>query len=426
MYPEQEMEQEAVLAARRNSAEDLGVKWEQKGASRAVLVKCLGDLESVYRTFAAFAPREAYESKGGAVANHPCWNGLRLSREYGAAFEAVADYTRYLVAKEEGITGFITANDLSVSLTDLHSRAVEMIMGNLPKILRNVCASYETKKGTVGKAEGCALYIDSSVHNFLVDRARKIDSLFGRNETRAADHFELDSKVLSSAAELVPGDVIISKNNRVGTCTGEIFRDGGFFLTFRFRDGCEEQIPWDLVPRRVRRFTGNVQDIVVEKTEEKRQNFYSVTSLDAFPADNEEEGTSLIKVLPEGKSAEEALLDNEVRRVLGRTYCKTLTSLVREDFAQAIMLCYFVRDTLCCELTHYDTILLQMEEGDPGMLLRQLHELNCLILSDGDWESGLEAELPHRTRRFSVKELTQAKHQAKKRLCKDMSRAMAA
>lgn len=410
---------------------DLNVNWAYKAASRGEAIRTLAALEPVYRFWAAFAPPEAYEYKGNQGEadrlNLFHWAGMRSTPEHAAVHEALTDYLRYPFAKNNGVTGYIVANDLSTSLNDLYDQCVEVIMGSLPKTMRNVCATFESKKGKVDKAEGCLLYMEKSVYNFLVDRARKIDSFFGRNPAeKPQDLYEREGHPIASADQLRIGDSVIRKNNRVGTYTGEVFENGSRFAIFHFTDGCDEQIPWDIVPARVCRFTGNIQDIPAVQAEEKKLNLNSSLSLDALFGEDGEEGIALINLLPAGKSAEESLLNNELREILCRTYFSTLRMLGREDFAQAIMLTYFVRDSLCNELTHYDSILRRLEEVEPVSLLRQVHELNCLIMAASVGEPHLEIRRPDVTHKFSVKELTLAKHQAKKRLRENMSIAMAA
>ena len=406
---------------------EMTVNWKHRAAAREKAVRALADLEPVYRLWAEFIPQEAYEYKGDQgeadLRNARWWAAFRATGEHTAVKNALADYLRYTVAKNEGVTGFIVANDQALTVSDLYSQCVEHVLGRLPQTLRNVSAAYASKKGQVDKAEGCLLYIDRSVCTYLIDQARKIDSLFGRREKREADPFLQEGRPLLCAEELRVGDTVIRRGGCPGTYTGREFHSGSPMACFTFADGCRQCIPWDIVPSRVRRFTGNVQAIpALETGEDRKAASNRPLSLDALVGDGEE-GIAWINMLPCGKSGEETLLENEMRDVVRRTYLSTLRGL-QEDFAKAIMLCYYVHDCLCLEFTHCEDICRRMEEEGPLALLSRIHEGNCAIMALASSEA-LQVCNPHQEP-YSIKQLTLAKHQAKKLLRRNMTAAMAA
>lgn len=407
---------------------NLTVEWEERGAARAKAIQALADLMPVFAVNAQFVPEEGYAYKGNGgkedIRNARCWVPMRNTPEYSAVMESLADYLRFTVAKNHNTTGFIVANDSSVDVNDLYSLCVMYVLGKLPVFLRNVSTRYESRKGMVGKAEGCLLYIDHAVANILIDYARRLCSRYGRN-AEPADLFDSAGRSIRSPEELNPFAAVVRKGSRVGLFLGDEYINGIRYGFFRFLDECEEYIPWGIIADRIRVFTGDMADAAaaIPCQEKKKLTANTPISLNQEIGDkDDEESICLMNLLPGFMDCEETVINEEDYAIVRETYQLSMRSL-RGDPLRQLMLSFLVKDALCQQLSHADEILSTIRKQGIHQVIHDNHELNCAIF---DMEASELQTMTAAQGCYTAKELTAAKHQVKKLFRRNLSLAMAA
>lgn len=393
-----------------------------KTAAREKAMSALEALEPIYLTWAEFAAEEDYKNPEAV-----CWEVMRQTGEYETVKKALAYYLVHPFCSNMGTIAFILSNDAALEVNDLYLRCYEMVLNRLVRVYRNVNASFNSKKGVVSRSEGWTLYMDRMLASFLIDEARKYDPEFGRTSAKknVVNHFEVSGQELRCAEELQPGMVVIRKGNRIGTCMGSLTRNGAKYCHVECMDGCSDFIPWEQVTMTVRRFTGNIHEVLPVKNEEEEKTSRSrIISLDALLND-EDDGVSLMKLVPGSESCEDVVLRKEMNEVLRRCYLSTVASL-KDDFSEAMMFFYLVHDYLSLEFTHYPSIVQRLSEVDPMTLAADIHQQNCRMLDISPDEQVLKLDCDCKEGGYSVRQLTVAKNHAKSQFRKNLTQAMAA